>query len=157
MNDDMAAAKVPISFAQRLKGRFNGLVRLADAFYLAATVVEYDDWYLVDPNNPDQAKQASGAEVGCHLEELLEEILREEKGVWSTLVYVQEIADPQIIKVYHPRRAGCGCGGQGGILPWWVLTRIQPEPVPEWQKASCATTDAGQDGGGGISWLKKLF
>jgi hypothetical protein len=33
-----------LTFDQRLKGRFNGLVRLADAWHLAAAVVDYEDW-----------------------------------------------------------------------------------------------------------------
>ena len=151
----VATLDAPLTFPQRLKGRFNGLVRLADAWTLAAGVVAYEGWYLLDPSKPAEIKEVSGSEVGCHLEELLEEILREEKGVWSTLVYVQDIQDPQIIKVYHPRRAGCGCGGQGGILPWWVLTRIKPEPVPEWEQASAELNRPEKRGG--FPWLKKLF
>ncbi|MBF0357883.1 MAG: hypothetical protein HQL70_04695 [Magnetococcales bacterium] len=156
MSSDTVAAKPAISFSERLKGRFNGMVRLADAWHLAAAVVEYNDWYMVDPTCQEQACRVSGADVGCHLEELLEEILREEKGVWSTMVYVQDITDPQIIKIYHPRRAGCGCGGQGGIVPWWVLTRVEPEIVPEWQQESCGV-DSLDSAGGGLSWLKKIF
>ena len=145
-----------LTFSQRLKGRYNGLVRLADAFHLAATVGDYEGWYLLDPTSPNKVQQVSGAEVGCHLEELVEEILVEEKGVWSTLIYVQSMEDPQIIKVFHPRRAGCGCGGQGGIMPWWVLTRVKPEPVPEWQHAQCEQ-ELPQQSSGGFSWIKKLF
>jgi hypothetical protein len=156
MSSDTVSAKISLTFSERLKGRYSGIVRMADAWHLAAAVLEYDGWYMVDPTNQEHICQASGAEVGCHLEELLEEILREEKGVWSTLVYVQDVIDPQIIKIYHPRRAGCGCGGQGGIVPWWVLTRVKPEIVPEWQQESCGV-DSLEAGGGGLSWLKKLF
>jgi len=156
MGSDATVVAVPDSFPLRLKGRFEGLVRLADAFHLAANVVEYDGWYMLDPTDPDWGRQVTGAEVGCHLEGLLDEILREERGVWSTMVYVQNIANPQIVKVFHPRRAGCGCGGQGGVVPWWVLTRIKPEPVPEWEQISCKT-DSPKRVAGGLAWIKKLF
>lgn len=156
MGTDSATTDAPRSFLQRINGRYNGLVRLADAFHLAAAVVEYNGWYLLEPSKQDCVRKATGAEVGCHLEELLEEILREEQGIWSTLIYVQDITDPQIIKVYHPRRAGCGCGGGGGIIPWWVLSRIAPEQVPEWQQDSCATSGS-QAKSGGLGWFKKLF
>ncbi|MBF0381667.1 MAG: hypothetical protein HQL69_11650 [Magnetococcales bacterium] len=156
MSSLSAVAEVSTSFSQRLSGRYSGLVRMADAWRLATTVVEYDDWYIVDPANQDSVRSVNGSDLGCYLEELLEEILREEKGVWSTLVYVQELNNPQIIKVFHPRRAGCGCGGQGGIVPWRVLSRIKPEPVSHWQQESCAV-DVGDSAGGSLKWLKKLF
>jgi hypothetical protein len=111
---------------------------------------------VVDPTQPNSLQQVGGSEAGCHLEDLLEEILREEKGVWSTLVYVQSIDNPEIIKVYHPRRAGCGCGGEGGIIPWWVLSRIQPESVPQWQEKN-GESNLPKERGGGLSWIKKIF
>ncbi len=156
MSSETTTAAPFATFPQRLKGRFDGMVRLADAFHLASAVVEHEVWYVIEPSKPEEVRKVTGAEVGCHLEELLEEILREENGVWSTLVYVQEFTNPEIIKVYHPRRAGCGCGGTGGILPWWVLTRVEPEPVPEWQEASCET-ESGSQSGGGFAWIRKLF
>jgi hypothetical protein len=156
MSSESAVATPSTSFSQRLNGRYNGIIRMADAWHLAAAVVAYDEWYIVDPENQDRLRSVGGSDAGCYLEELLEEILREEKGVWSTLVYVQEISNPQIIKVFHPRRAGCGCGGQGGIVPWRVLTRIKPEIIPKWQQESCEvhTSDTGN---AGLKWLKKLF
>ncbi|MBF0447402.1 MAG: hypothetical protein HQL67_04290 [Magnetococcales bacterium] len=147
-----------LSFAQRLKGRFSGMVRLADTYQLAADVVERDGWYVVDPTRPYlELPSVDGETAGCHLEGLMEEILREEKGVWSTLIYVQSMADPQIIKIFHPRRAGCGCGGQGGIKPWWVLTRIKPDLVPEWGHDSASSPGAAPTKIAGFSWIKGLF
>ncbi|MEO5363727.1 MAG: hypothetical protein H7838_08900 [Magnetococcus sp. DMHC-8] len=125
------------SFAERLAGRFNGMIRQEDARRLAETVAGMDGWYLLEPLEKPPAEPVDGGTASRHLLGLLQEILTEERGVWSTLVYVQSQDDPWIIKVFHPRRAGCGCGGQGGILPWWVLSRIPPEPVPEWQPSTC--------------------
>ncbi|MBF0445409.1 MAG: hypothetical protein HQL68_07445 [Magnetococcales bacterium] len=156
MSSDSAVAAPSTSFSQRLNGRYNGIIRMADAWHLAAAVATYNEWYIVDPANQDRLRSVDGSDAGCYLEELLEEILREEKGVWSTLLYVQEISDPQIIKIFHPRRAGCGCGGQGGIVPWRVLTRIKPDSVPQWQQESCEVQTP-ETGFSGFSWLKKLF
>ncbi|MBF0455242.1 MAG: hypothetical protein HQL72_10560 [Magnetococcales bacterium] len=156
MANKRASAQSSLSFPQRLNGRFSGVVKLADAWYLAAAITEYEGWFLLDPSRPGEVLKMSGLDAGCHFEGLLDEILREEKGVWSTLVYVQELKDPRIIKVFHPRRAGCGCGGEGGIVPWWVLTRITPEPVPEWEPSSCEIKPAASKSGL-FSWIKRLL
>ncbi|WP_130472028.1 hypothetical protein [Candidatus Magnetaquicoccus inordinatus] len=141
------------SFAKRLSGRFDGMIRQEDAQRLAHTIANLDGWYLVEPHTDPPAQTVDGPTASRHLEQLLEEILREESGVWSTMVYVQNQEDPWIVKVFHPRRAGCGCGGQGGIVPWWVLSRIKPEQIAEWQPASCRTADKPTKGALWKKWL----
>ncbi|MBF0425458.1 MAG: hypothetical protein HQL66_06540 [Magnetococcales bacterium] len=127
------------SFSQRLGDRFDGMIRLADVELLNAAVERLSDWYLVEPGQALPTTTVDGIEASRHLAALVAEILREERGVWTTMVYVQSQEDPWLIKVYHPRRAGCGCGGSGGIQPWWVLTRVPPEPIAAWaEDESCA-------------------
>ncbi|MBF0143217.1 MAG: hypothetical protein HQL59_07140 [Magnetococcales bacterium] len=142
-----------LTFSQRLEGRFDGIFRLADLAPLGETVASREAWYLVSPGEatPAAAAPVTGGEARAHLEKLVAEILREERGEWTTMVYVQSLEDPWIIKVYHPRRAGCGCGGGGGILPWWVFSRIPPEPVPAWNPGVCAAPEAK------APWWKSLF
>ncbi len=139
----------PLSFSERLSGRFNGMIRQEDAQRLAETIAGLDGWYLVEPLGTPPGQPVDGRTASRHLHDLLQEILLEERGVWSTLVYVQSQEDPWIIKVFHPRRAGCGCGGQGGILPWWVLSRIEPETVAEWNAPVCLPATGHKKGGWG--------
>jgi hypothetical protein len=145
-----------LSFARRLSGRFDGMIRQEDAERLAQTMAGLDGWYLVEPQGALPQQAVDGATASRHLGELLQEILREERGVWSTLVYVQNQEDPWIVKVFHPRRAGCGCGGQGGILPWWVLSRIAPEAVAEWQPAACSSANKAGKSSSGAIWKRWL-
>lgn len=129
------------SFTHRLRGTFDGLVRLADVAQLEEAIALREGWYLLKPGDWEPGEESppvDGTAARDHLRELVAEILREERGEWTTMIYAQSALDPWIIKVFHPRRAGCGCGGQGGILPWWILSRIPPEPIPAWQVApSC--------------------
>ncbi|HIJ84103.1 MAG: hypothetical protein HW380_590 [Magnetococcales bacterium] len=142
----------PSSFADRVNGAFDGLVRIDDARRLAVEIEALGSWYLNEPAQGDRSEWVDGGRARRHLEGLLEEILREEKGVWTTMVYVQSRENPELIKVFHPRRAGCGCGGGGGIVPWWILSRVVPESVPGWGQASCEVVPQGKKG-----WLGKLF
>ena len=136
------------TFSERLNGRFSGMVRQEDANRLASAIAEVDGWYLLEPQGHPVSEPVDGQTASHHLQQLLQEILDEERGVWSTLVYVQSQEDPWIIKVFHPRRAGCGCGSQGGIMPWWILSRFPPEGL------SCTLEESKPVGGG---WWRTLF
>ena len=139
----------------RLEGRFDGMIREAHVTRLAETIATLDGWYLLEPGNlPSlgEMQPVSGGEAQRHLRGLVDEILREERGVWTTMVYVQSAEDPWIIKVFHPRRAGCGCGGSGGILPWWVLSRVRPDTLDLLSPEQCAIP--AKPGG---TWWKRLF
>lgn len=137
--DNAAAVTNEIPFYQRLEGRFDGMIRQADAVALGVEVGRRDGWYVVEPAQPLPDQPVNGAVAKQNLDELVAEILEVERGVWTTMVYVQSSEDPWIIKIFHPRRAGCGCGVGGGIVPWRVLTRFKPGPVPAWGDAGiCA-------------------
>ncbi|MBF0626643.1 MAG: hypothetical protein HQL91_00330 [Magnetococcales bacterium] len=144
-----------IPFPQRLEGRFDGMIRLADVATLRNEVERLDGWYVVEPRQPLPEAPVEGSIVSAQLQDMVEEILREERGVWTTMVYVQSVENPEIIKVFHPRRAGCGCGGGGGILPWRVFSRFRPESVPAWDEGSCATNPGST--AAGKSWLRKFL
>lgn len=140
------------SFKDRVSGPFDGLVRIDDARQLAVEIETIGPWYLFEPTLGGQATLVDGTRARGHLEGLLEEILREEKGVWTTMVYVQSRHNPELIKVFHPRRAGCGCGGGDVIVPWWIMSRDVPESIPGWTQSACSI-----DSGGKKSWLGKFF
>ncbi|MBF0370595.1 MAG: hypothetical protein HQL52_14170 [Magnetococcales bacterium] len=139
-------------FNERWSGRFDGMIRLQDVAQLGDEVAARDGWYLMEPDGDLPKTPVDGHMARQHLDTLVAEILEEEKGVWTTMVYVQSQEDPWVIKVFHPRRAGCGCGGGGGILPWWIISRVMPDPVLAWKKPTCATP--GEKKGG---WLKNLL
>ncbi len=143
-----------IPFYQRLDGRFDGMIRQADVYALAITMSRLDGWYMVEPNAPLPDQSIDGVMAKEILNELVREILQVERGVWTTMVYVQSFEDPWIIKVFHPRRAGCGCGVGGGIIPWRVLTRFKPTPVPAWEESLC---DLPTNPIPSTAWWKKLI
>ncbi|MBF0124426.1 MAG: hypothetical protein HQL60_03715 [Magnetococcales bacterium] len=147
------------SFSERLQGRFDGLIRLADVERLRQAMIANTGWYLIEPGvlSPTNEAAMDGITACHHLDKLVTEILRIERGVWSTLIYVQELEDPWIVKIYHPRRAGCGCGsGSDTILPWWVMTRLQPEPIAEWQAVTSCTTEPMQHDQP-AAWWRRLW
>ncbi|MBF0145020.1 MAG: hypothetical protein HQL84_10510 [Magnetococcales bacterium] len=148
-----AVREKPSSFHDRMTGPFDGLVKIDDARKLAVEIEAMGPWYLNEPLTGAPSELVDGGRARGHLEQLLDEILREEKGVWTTMVYVQSRDNPELIKVFHPRRAGCGCGGGGRIVPWWILSRgVVPESIQSWVRTTCAV-DAVETKG----WLRKYF
>lgn len=135
-NHAMGGDAVGSGFVERLDGRFEGMFRLELVDSLQAKVRDLDGWYLVDPLADLPGATVDGPAAAAHLRAVVEEILTVERGVWTTMIYVQSQAEPEIIKVFHPRRAGCGCGPSQNVKPWWVLTRVPPAPVPAWAEAS---------------------
>lgn len=142
----------PGSFADRLSGPFDGMVRFKDAQILAATLANLGDWYVWQPAQEFLVETVQGGRAQELMTSLLDEIMQEERGVWTTMVYVQSVEDPWIVKIFHPRRAGCGCGGGGGIVPWWIFSRIPPQPVPEWNPVACSLPPTEKS-----PWWKNLF
>lgn len=141
------------SFETLLASRFDGMIRLTDVERLQQTVAHHDGWFLLNPPGPWPDQTVSGSQAAQHLSVLVEEILKEERGVWSTMIYVHSSEDPTLIKVFHPRRAGCGCGPSAGVKPWWVFSRVPPAPVPEWQEEfTCAVS-----GGEKSAWWRKIL
>jgi hypothetical protein len=128
------------TFEARLNGRFDGMIRVADLALLRQRIESTSGWYRVQPGETFPEQTMDGMEVSQFLADRVAEILTEERGVWTTMVYLQTADDPQMIKIYHPRRAGCGCGTGQNILPWWVLSRIPPGPVASWQQPACSVT-----------------
>ncbi len=146
------------SFLERLNGRFDGMIRVETLEPLGAAVALHDDWHLVAPDGEEKTRRINGQEARQTLERMVAEILEEERGVWTTMVYAQSLEEPWIIKVFHPRRAGCGCGEGGGIIPWRVFSRVTPEPVPGWGgKASCDLPAAESSAKAGGSWFSRIF
>lgn len=148
----LAQQSYPLSFSKRLKGRFDGVIRQKEFQHLTEAVRQRDGWYLLEPLGVYPEHTVDGETAQTHLNVLVQEILHEERGIWSTMVYVQSMEDPWIIKVFHPRRAGCGCGGGGEILPWWIFSRIKPEAVAAWNPTTCTTPKTQEE-----RWWKKLW
>ncbi|MBF0623441.1 MAG: hypothetical protein HQL82_01395 [Magnetococcales bacterium] len=144
-----------LSFTRRLADRFDGMISVDHVARLQERMAALDGWFLFEPGQAPPAIPVGGTAAVAHLEGLVTEILREERGVWTTMVYVQSQDDPWLIKVFHPRRAGCGCGGGANVRPWWILTRTPPEPVPEWSDfgETCALPAPGK----GKSWWNRVF
>ncbi|OSM02176.1 hypothetical protein MAIT1_02277 [Magnetofaba australis IT-1] len=137
------------------------MIRIEDVHSLGERMAAFSAWWVCEPLGEEEiVEKMDGEQAQRLLLSLADEILREEKGVWSTMVYSQRIDDVKIIKVYHPRRAGSSCGGgKSKIAPWWVFVNVEPHAWPEWKPKAEPATPAKAEAmkAAGRTWWKKVF
>lgn len=91
--------------------------------------------YVVGHGLPETAM--SGPALRAALDEIAAELRRLHRVDYFGVAYVDDLADPTFIKIFHPKSMGSGCGLGGGVLPGWTVTRMRPDafacdlPVPQ--------------------------
>ena len=125
------------AFESKLNGTLYGLMQWADweqlqhrlrsevstRWYVTAAGAESPD----APLTPDALRQVVDAVAGLLKKDHLEDYLG--------IVYVDDVADPTLIKIYDPNNLGSSCGSIGyKVQPGWVLSLDPPvrvtTPVP---------------------------
>ncbi|MFA9461375.1 hypothetical protein [Thiohalorhabdus methylotrophus] len=120
-------------FAERYWGRFTGCIRWEQAEDAARGVEAMGGvWYAARPEaeESDDAERLDGAGAARLLRTRLAEMRRLKKGEFCNLVFVDDAEAPNLIKIFHPRRAGDACrvGGEP-VRPWLVLSRYPVDPT----------------------------
>lgn len=126
----MSETHVP-SFRQYFKGMFSGILQWQQLDELWDTVrTKPTGWYiyLVDETIPQMPADTST------LQQFIvdtDALLRQEHDYdYCGIVYVDNKAEPNMIKIFDPNNLGAVCGSSGSVvLPRWILTRIPPESL----------------------------
>lgn len=120
-------------FADRFDGAFSGILRWhqLDALWERLRG-DPEGWYIYQIGEGVPEEPLPAAELPPFLDELDALLRREHDEDFCGIVYVDEPADPALIKVYDPNNLGASCGSSGKrIPPRWVISRIPPEPVAD--------------------------
>lgn len=136
----------PLSYADLLDGRFEGILRWPDLDALWLRVKASGvPWYIYEvgmdvPDAPIVAHNLD-AEIGV-IDKLLHENHKED---YCGIVYVDDPDMPTLIKVFGPKNLGASCGSSGSkTWPRWILSHIPPTEIgiklddkgkPAWWKA----------------------
>jgi hypothetical protein len=116
------------NFASRMNGRFYGVLQWSDLDKLWDKVrAEPEGWYASLTGEAPPLVTMTVAELNKFLPEIDSLLRREHDYDYCGVVYVDEPAQPTLIKIFDPHNMGTGCrvGGEP-IPPLWVLSRIQP-------------------------------
>ena len=117
----------------RFQGRFHGfpLWNMLDRFW---PVLENSGgaWFIHDLESgvvPDQP--ASDAEFSAILGSAVEMYAPARSRSFSGVVFVDDVNTPGFVKLFDPWKMGASCGSSGArTMPRYVLTRMQPDPLP---------------------------
>lgn len=144
------------SYAQRFDGKLQGMLHWPQFDALWSTLrAAPEGWYLVEQGQALPRQPLTAREF---LERLaaLGALLRKEHGKsYCGIVYADDTAAPELVKVYDPRTLGsmCSCSSEP-TPPRWVFTRLQPWPQPSsvdaaarrpWWKAWLGSTTKGSN------------
>ncbi len=116
-------------FLTRYKGCFTNMLRWPQVDALWQTLITQHDksWFLYSTNKPAPANPSSHETLIAYIKDIDTQIREQHKYDYCGIVYVDEPASPNLIKIYHPKNLGASCGSSGSRpIPGWILSTIAP-------------------------------
>ncbi len=123
-----------IPFAQRLNGRFEGILRWPQLDELWQTLKQSDgDWYFYQVGSPLPKSTLSAEALGASIDELDALIRREHEHDYCGIVYVDDKENPKLVKLYDPNNLGTSCSHPGAapIPPRWIFSQYPPQEISD--------------------------
>lgn len=96
----------------------------------ASLVDSGQPWYVyaVGHGLPDAPVQ--GVALTATLDAINELLRHEHRERYLGIVYLDDLRDPTLIKVYDPNHLGSVCGSRGDPAPpGWIISRLLPEEI----------------------------
>jgi len=120
-------------FLQTYTGRMSGVLRWPQLDKLWQKLDADDGWYLYEVGNDIPAAPVNSESL-LQVVEQMDTFLREEHdAAYCGVVYTDNLSEPSLLKIYHPKKMGASCGSSGStVLPKWTLSRQPPVDLVEW-------------------------
>lgn len=119
------------TFTETLNGTLYGVMRWTQWEMLCGQLRDGGQaWYFyaVGCGVPDAPLE--GAELDKAIREIDLLLRREHDENYLGIVYVDDIANPRLVKIYDPNNLGSSCGSCGyTIPPGWMLSLQAPGPI----------------------------
>lgn len=141
----------PVSeFYTRFRGSFSGILQWAqlDAFWHLLRSKTDSQWYIYAIGEPVPEQPASSAQLATFIGEIDALLRKEHQEDYCGIVYVDDLTNPEFIKIYDPSNLGVVCGySNNPPLPGWIISLIKPEEL----KADTFLSQSRK------RWWKRLF
>ena len=132
-----------IPFYAAFRGYLKGIKGWQDLDTLLNTLEATNDgrWYIYTlADQPPETPAATG-QFRAFLHDTNQLLRQRHQEDYCGIVYVDNVEQPQFVKIYDPDNLGVVCGfSDNPPLPGWILSREkpcdlnEPEPVSFWQK-----------------------
>ena len=116
-------------FASAFRGRFFGVLRweqLTDFWDLVRKDAG-GGWYIYAIGMAPPEQVSTTDQVHSFIDEVDVLLRKEHKEDYCGVVYVDDLAAPQFIKIFDPNNLGVSCGfSDDPPLPGWILSKLPP-------------------------------
>lgn len=120
----------PTPFMVGFKGYFKSILKWDDfdRFWAGLSQNPSADWYIYAIGSPPPQQCASTTQLGEFIHSMTSLLHQEHHERYCGIVYVDDLENPQFIKIYDPNNLGsvCGCSSLPPPLPGWVLSKSVP-------------------------------
>ncbi len=135
-------------YLQAYRGSFLGLRKWEDLelFWQTLKNLADNNWFVYTIGKSVPESPASSEQLTSFISEINTLLRREHEEDYCGIVYVDDIHNPEMVKIYDPKNLGVVCGySDNPPLPGWIISRIQPveltsktflhqQKQPLWQK-----------------------
>ena len=120
-------------FLQTYTGRMSGVLRWPQLDKLWHSLDANDGWYLYELGNDIPTSPVNHDDLQMAIGQMDTFLRQEHNAEYCGVVYTDDIDDPSLLKIYHPKKMGASCGSSGStVLPRWTLSRRPPVDLVEW-------------------------
>jgi hypothetical protein len=89
-----------------------------------------DDWYLYDTTTVLPVATIDAERLVTQLKSIKFIIETQHQERYCGIVYVDDLKNPNFVKIFHPNNLGKTCGSsEHPPIPQWLLSKIQPVDV----------------------------
>ena len=121
------------AYLQAFRGSFTSALRWPqlDALWQRVREQAGDDWYIYAVGEPPPGRCADREQLLHFLSEIDALLRKEHKEDYCGIVYADNPAQPEFIKIYDPHNLGVTCGySTNPPLPGWILSKLPPCDLP---------------------------
>lgn len=118
----------PASYVRNYMGSFYGILRWPQLDELWRWLGEHgDNWYLYATDEEAPTSPQSANELATQIQVIDAYLHQTHNADYCGVVYVDQLQEPQYIKVYNPKGMGSSCSmSEIPPLPKWIISREKP-------------------------------
>jgi hypothetical protein len=117
------------AFVSAFRGNFTSTMRWHDLddFWNVLKAQTDDQWFIYAVGEEPPENPAAKQDLLNFIEKIDQLLRKEHEEDYCGIVYIDNKASPEFIKIFDPNNLGVTCGfSDNPPLPGWILSRIQP-------------------------------
>jgi hypothetical protein len=124
----LESAANDVEYLKKYRGFLSGVLRWEDLSKLWSTIEsQQQSWFIYAVGETPPAETASFEQLKQFLLSIDDLLRKEHDEDYCGIVYVDDIDQPAMVKIYDPNNLGVVCGySENPPLPGWVMSLLPP-------------------------------